>query len=673
MSHALTNFRLPRLQSQFIAMSGGMDLTTPPIAKSNRDALIALNVQPSIGGGFNRIEGYECIDGAITPSRMNAYLLKTDPVVPDDADLSRYLEGIDIGMDRVYPIAVHNGELVVAYYGKMRVDRGEFRLNGERYRLTTPPYSPDRLSPEEYQQWQAKAFAIGCKLVNPVLGSAEYVLGVAELNGKIIAIRNPKSNNQDVEVALSAFSQGWEAAPSRYVSTLFVSQPDKLTNKKRVKTTADHTVFEVIFNTERTKATVITNNEMPSGANVLVENETVATVERSEKVRLRKNHPWQFVYHNFYGSPDTFYAYGCNGEQVIELRPDGTVIPLPLPLYRPRFITVHRNHLFIAFEGGQLGHSVVGEPLNWSGLLGAEQFGLGDEITGLTSTTGGVLLIGCRQKTAALYGEGRSDWVLKDLSAVGVKFGLLQGGFMPVAVSDHGIIRIDQSERFGNFEMSELDASRRLGYSFSQNELRWISTNPEANQLRFYSKNGYHLCIAVKPDGSTVNTYFLYPKPLKGVWQSPKHTFFAFDDGKVYRQSNTCASFAGESIDWHIKLSFNHCGSPMQIKSWHSAEVQATAKGILRFQYRFDLDYNAEHQAVNLSKPLKATGDGGRWNENGWNTFLWSAEDYSTPTFPLYGYSRNISLSFSGRSDSDPQFELSGLILNYITRRNFRA
>ncbi|EDK12817.1 Haemophilus-specific protein, uncharacterized [Haemophilus influenzae 22.4-21] len=44
--------QLPRIQSQFIAISGGMDLTTPPIAKANSEAIIALNVQPNYGGVF---------------------------------------------------------------------------------------------------------------------------------------------------------------------------------------------------------------------------------------------------------------------------------------------------------------------------------------------------------------------------------------------------------------------------------------------------------------------------------------------------------------------------------------------------------------------------------------------------------------------------------------------
>ena len=120
-------------------------------------------------------------------------------------------------------------------------------------------------------------------------------------------------------------------------------------------------------------------------------------------------------------------------------------------------------------------------------------------------------------------------------------------------------------------------------------------------------------------------------------------------------------------------MAFNHCGSPTLIKSWHSAELQATTEGKSKLSYRFDLDYNSNYHASTLSKDLQIAGGGGRWNDSFWNDFLWSAEDYSTPTFYLSGYSRNIALSFSGSSIYSPQFEISGLILNYITRRNYRV
>lgn len=185
--------------------------------------------------------------------------------------------------------------------------------------------------------------------------------------------------------------------------------------------------------------------------------------------------------------------------------------------------------------------------------------------------------------------------------------------------------------------------------------------------------NALHICMMLQPDGSTKCSYFLYPERLSCVWQSPHHTFLAFSDGKVYRQSDDCLSFSGKPIDWVVKMAFNHCGSPMVIKSWKSAELQAAAQGTLSLQYRFDLDYNSDFHTTSFAQPLNIVGNGGRWNESLWNDFLWSASDYETKTLHLAGYSRNLSLSFMGNSLYAPQFELTGLILNYIPRRNSRV
>lgn len=658
--------RLPQIQSQYIALSGGMDLTTPPIVKASSEAIQAINVQPNIGGGFTRIEGYECLDGRVHPSEMRAVHLQADQVVDRLSGKQFILNGATC-----YVLSAKDNELTVAVQGQLTASKGaRFQVDTQTFTLSRSPYVDPELSALDHQALQAKAFAKGCDLVEPVPGQGN-LLGVAELGDQLIAMRDQPGQ-------LGVFfttKQGWQAATTTYVSELNnVSQAERLVENARVSVNGQAvTLLSVILNPEGESATVVTTAALALNAEVKIEQDTVANVKTSAQVRLSQGKRWQFIYHNFYGGVQTQYAYGCNGEEVIELRPNGIIIPIALPATKPQYLSAHNNHLFVAFEGGQFGHSLVGQPRHWSVLLGAEQFGVGDEITALSSAAGGVLLIGCRHKVMALYGTTRDDWLLKTVAKVGIKPHTLQSVFVPVAISDNGIIRVDQTEQFGDFKFSELDASQKLGFQSSHNPIIFASQRAKANQIRFYSETGLHLCIMFYPNGSTASTYFRYPQQITGVWQSPDNTYLAFDDGKVYWQSDKCHSFAGHAIDWHIKLAFNHFGSPTIVKSWHSAELQASASGILPFYYRFDLDYNSDLHATNLDKPLVASGGGGRWNESNWNDFLWSVADYSTPTFLLAGYSRNIAIAFSGVSNFAPQFELSGLIVNYIPRRNFRV
>lgn len=658
--------KLPQIQSQFVAISGGMDLTTPPIAKANSEAIMALNVQPNLEGGFSRIEGFECVDGEIQPSEMNHFHFILDRGLEPSAVGKK----IHLADKACWIIAAHGNTATVAVVGKLNVALGtSFNIDSTTYTLTSNPFvdSGDIL---KYQEFQAKAFQFGVDNVKAVPGN-EFIRGVVELNEQVIAFRDQEEKCG----VFFATENGWKESAQTYIVQLKeISKPQDLIDGIEFSVGAvKSNILSVVLSADNQIGFIVTSTELNINDNITISSQIVAKVQSCDKVVLSKGKYWKFIYHNFYGSPQTQYAYGCNGEQVIEIRPDGVIVPVAIHAEKPIHICAHRNHLFVSFEGGQLGHSLVGKPTKWSVILGSEQFGVGDEITALSSTVGGVLLIGCRHKVSALYGSTREDWVLKDISTVGIKTGTLQTVFMPIAVSQHGIIRVDATEQFGDFKLSETDSSRKLGFKPIENNIIYSSTKAKSNQVRFYSENALHICMMLLPDGKTRCSYFNYPDKLMGVWQSKENTYLAFSDGKVYRQSDKCYSFSGKPIDWIVKMAFNHCGSPMHIKSWKSAELQATAKGMLNFQYRFDLDYNADIHAPHLARDIRATGDGGRWNESLWDDFLWSAEDYSTPTLRLAGYSRNISISFTGSSLYSPQFELTGLILNFIPRRFYRV
>lgn len=659
--------QLPRNQSQFIAISGGMDLSTPPIAKASSDAVSTLNVQPIYGGGFSRIEGYECLDGKTIPSQMTYAVLHVGNI----ANKEQFHNKAFTHNGKQYRIIdVLDDAFVVAFLKPETMTNGaSFSVSGVSFTASYVNSSIDGDFADDLV-YRGKAFQLGVDAVFPVPGTGN-IRGVVELNDNLIAFRD---DGDRCGVFISS-DNSWTTAQATYIAKLknLVKPENLLDNSDFTSGNVRGVIHSVSLEPDSKSGYVVLSQSVLANQPLQVNSTTVATIEKCDRVSLTKGKDWQFIYHNFYGGSNTHYAYGCNGEQIIEVRPNGIIIPILVNNDSPQYICAHRNHLFASFAGGQLGHSLVGHPNRWAVLLGSEQFGLGDEITALSSTTGGVLIIGCQNKTSGLYGSGREDWVLKDISAVGINPNTLQTSFIPIAITKNGITRIDQTEQFGDFRLSEMDANRKLAFDKQSYNIVYSSTKAKSNQVRFYSSEGRNLCVMVQPDGTTRSTSFIYPEPLQGLWQSPNQVYITFSDGKVYRQSDKCYSFSGKSIDWTVKMAFNHCGSPTLIKSWHSAELQATTDGKSKISFRFDLDYNSNYHSAALSKDLEIAGGGGRWNDSLWNNFLWSAEDYSTPTLQLSGYSRNIALSFAGSSIYSPQFEISGLILNYITRRNYRV
>ncbi len=657
---------LPRMQSQFIALSGGLDLSTPPIVKANSEAISAVNVQPLYGGGFGRIEGYEPIDGKMIPHKMKYVILHLRTPLENLQEIDRTFQH----KTKTYTIIEKFEQaLVVAYFDQLGLVNGD-SISFSHQNVIIEFITPQALNFFDHQRYGIEAVQIGMRQVEAISGK-NPLRGVVELNNELIVFRD---EGEKCGVFYS-HSQGWQAAPTTYLVTLSqVLKPENLIRNLAFQAgQLEGIIYSAILSPDLQRGYLVLSQAVNKGQRLSVNNTEAAVVEKCEPVTLSKGKPWQFVYHNFYGGAESFYAYGCNGEQVIEVRPDGVIVPILVNNDSPRMICVHRNHLFAAFPGGQLGHSLVGRPEQWSILLGAEQIGLGSEITALSSHVGGVLLIGCENKTAGLYGSSREDWVLKEISPIGIYPNTLQSAFAPIAVSKNGIIRIDQTEQFGDFRSSEVDANRKLKVTTQFDAINFSSTVPKSNQIRYYDAKGRHICMMLLPNGNTIGTFFTYPDKIQGVWQSPNFTYLAFNDGKVYRQDDNCRSFGFNPINWLIKMAFSHCGTPSIIKSWHNAELQASTEGISTLRYRYDLDYNSTDQDSALNKEIDIAGGGGRWNDSFWNDFLWSAEDYSTPVLRLAGYSRNLSLSFSGSSLFDPPFELSGLVINYISRRNYRV
>ncbi len=60
--------KLPGNQTKAIVLGGGEDLVTPAITREGGAALLALNYEGNVDGGYRRIDGYERFDGQTAPS-----------------------------------------------------------------------------------------------------------------------------------------------------------------------------------------------------------------------------------------------------------------------------------------------------------------------------------------------------------------------------------------------------------------------------------------------------------------------------------------------------------------------------------------------------------------------------------------------------------------------------
>lgn len=409
-----------------------------------------------------------------------------------------------------------------------------------------------------------------------------------------------------------------------------------------------------------------------------------AEVQAVSDMTLKAEGKYDTCVFNFFGDPSMRRAYLASGVQrAIELREDGRMVPLIAngddADDKPSLVEAHADHLFLAYKGGFYIHSGPSNPLSWSGLLGAEQFAVGDEITGITTTAGGVLLVTCRNRTVALYGTSPTDWQQKVISeSVGILAGTLQSTFIPVGLSERGLVRLDRVQEYGDFSLNLLDPSEKIQPIIEQFNWAGSSQVASANQYRLYSSAGRNLAIKINADGEIEVTEVSYGSPVLDVWrydELAERQFFtlANAEGYVFELDEDATSFDGVNINWLLRLAYAHFGSPQVRKSWRGVEFEHSVQGRLDARLAWSLDYRPGTTSEKQDIHIDASGSG-IWNYSSWNNFYWMSEtEASSRVIPLDGTGTALSLALSGRSNSEPNFSITGMTVEYIPRRYKRG
>jgi hypothetical protein len=404
-------------------------------------------------------------------------------------------------------------------------------------------------------------------------------------------------------------------------------------------------------------------------------------VTASSKITLPVGGQYKAVVHNFYGSPTMRRAYVVNGVgRCMELREDGRLVPLFAvdddSLDKPILVEAHKEHLFLAFAGGQYQHSAAGNPLTWSGLLGAEAFSTGDEITTMKSIQGGVLIIGCRNRLIALRGTNSADWQQDTVSeSVGVHSATLQSLFVPIGLSDNGLVRLDRVQEYGDFTLSMLDPTEKVSPIIDAYQWNNTTQLATANQYRLYSTSGVNLAVTLDAAGAPRFTTFRYPAAVSGAWrydEAKERNFIALAGlGYVYELHEDAFSFDGDDIRWTLKSAYMHMGAPGTIKSWRNVVIEQGIQSVFNCDFWWNTEYRA---GQNFSSERVNAELGGissaLWNNASWNQFYWNAEQNDeTGLLEINGNSTSISFSFSAKTAFEPNFNIAGLLINYIPRR----
>lgn len=685
-------------QTQTFALTGGLDLVTPPIQIHPGRVMAGMNYEPR-AEGYRRIEGIERFDGRPKPSEATYWSIPFhfgNEVIPVGATVTGGTSGATgyVLLDSVVTSGDFGGgnaagQLVLADVAGVFQD-GEQMLVGGVSKALANGLAVERGADDTDKDklWLKAAVARRRTLIQQVPGGGP-VRGAWIFKGVSYAFRDDAAEAPTKARMYRATAAGWELVNLGYRLPFTAGQAAGIAPGDTI-TGSTSGATAVVSRFIIRSGDLAANNAagllvLSSVAGTFV-GETVkvggtvrATIAAAPTENiLQPGGRYEFDNANFYGATYQGAMYGCNGVNAA-FEFDGTsfaFISTGAPDERPIHVQQNAKHLFLAYRNGQLTGSQSGVPHGYDGSLGATSFGLGGDITGLQRQPGGTLAVFGRAFISILYGSTADDFVMKEFTdeAGAIEWTLQKVG-APTYMDHGGVRTLSTTQAFGDFKVGALtqliqpllDTKRAQGV-VPVGALR-VRTKGHY-RLYFSDGTGFAIYIGAKIASTLPFDYgarvpFTLASCLDG--NDEEVLLMGCADGFVY-QLDKGTSMDGDPLNAFLRLHFNHSGSPNQNKRYQKITLQADAapSATLYLTAAFS-DGDPDMPSVE-EQGFDVRGGGGFWNEAIWNQFYWSTRVKGEAQAHIDGLGNNISLTVGSSSDDEQPHTLYSCTLQFSLR-----
>ena len=681
--------RTPPVQYDAFALKGGLDLVTPMLSLPPGVARESLNFEVSVTGGYSRITGYERYDGRTSPSSATfTSLTATLTSTPAAGDTISNGSGATGEVLQVVGSRIFYTKAVGAFAA------GDGLTVGGSPVGTVSDVTPEPQTSLDFARYSALAADSYRADIQQVPGSGP-IRGLAWLRSALYAWRDNVGGT--AKNIYKATTSGWTLVPMGHElpfntgTGTAIAPGDTVTNATG---TATGVVGAVALESGLTWAggsgrlilTSVTGTWAASdqirvggvqratatGAATAI---TIAPGGRVEAVSASLS--GNLTLPKLYGADGVGHGFEFDGTVYVPIRITG----LSASVDKPEHVAVHKNYLFFSI-GNSVQNSGVAAPHVWSPIFGANEISMPENITGLVSLPGAsdaaALLITSRNNTSILYGNspastglgsydrgsGAAKWTLQPMDDV-------------YMLDDKGVMQLQQSDKFGNFEAGTLTfpiqpfVNERVGRALCS------GVNRSRSQYRLFFDDGSGLYITLVNGRMMGAMPVLFPnKP--NVWCEADETtgesvsfFGSADDGTVY-QMDRGPDFDGDGIAAYLTLNFNPQGNSRVLKRYRRAALEMQGTGYVEMDVGFRLAYDSldaeQPAAVNYGLGLRET----RWDSFTWDNFIWDSKGYTTLELGCDGTGENIALAITTGSRYTAPFTINSMTLHYSVRRGIR-
>ena len=606
---------------QYIELSGGLDLETPPVSAGAGTALLAENVYESVKGGYTTVAGYERFDGQAKPSLQSYYhtvwellalgggmSLALDSVVGDavtiDGNVGEIAYSIDNGVDEIVVLFTGDGSgaPLIADYPVTITTTG-----GSTYNLVhmiaqgAPSQSYETLTHDE------------CILVPQNIQRALIAqpVGDGDITGVHIMTNGDVLSWRDNATVSECYRQyfgvaGWNLAEVAEIYLMVVATADRAVVGETFNTGAQVVmgVFDVVIAGIPTTTTVAAIYVLKNTAAV-VANSTVLTTDGTALNRgaVANNFPWvpenggrqDPINHNFYAGLTTdrvYYADGINCPMYYDPI-QHVVVPIFTSYNEQLDVSSHvaefRNRLIASTNYGGFITSVTGTPDLIDGTLGSIEVGVGAKITAFSRLSTTLLAVFTAQQTWGLEGTTVATWQFRQLTD--------SSGSKPFTVTrldkvfsgdDVGIVQINRTDQLGGMQSSTITNNMQELYANLAKSISCSTSIRSKEQMRYFFDKEAVVASRIayqSANGNDTTRYGMTTLKLDhtvvcvttgedsvGV----ERTYFGSTDGYVY-EMDIGTTFDGQPIDSTVKLAFNHVNGTATKKRFEGITVEARA------------------------------------------------------------------------------------------------
>lgn len=675
--------RWPNVKTEFIALGGGLDLESPALAVSPGVARLAMNYMAGASGGFERLDGFERYSGKTSPSSATYYACAV--TLTAAVAVGNTITGSTSGATGVIAYIGEDNDVLYVTKVTGTFVAENFTVGGSpKGSITAVPVLGGAATGYlNAVALNASADQYRSDIAEPT-GSGS-IRGIGMLSGTLYCFRN-NAGGTAVDM-WKATTSGWSQITFHYEVSFTAggaTEPAEGTTLTQGGVTA--TIRRVVTQSGAWASNTAAGRfiiSAPSGGNFAAGAATIGAINvtlsgAQTAITLPAGGRYECIEYNFAGSTATKRMYGVNGVgRAFEF--DGTyLVPIATGMATdtPSHIAAHKNYLFLSFRGS-FQYSAVGDPYQYTIVGGAGEVGVGEDITAMLPQLGEVLAIFTRNKTMQLVGSGTSDFVLNTIAPdVGAIEHTAQNIGQAYALDDRGVIRISQSQAYGNFENATVSRLVQRVIDTIRTVAVASVTYKTRNQYRIFGSDGTGVCmttIMTRNGPADAFTQFEYPVNVTCAYAGEDSTgkdviFFGASNGMVY-QADKGSSFDGEAIEAYLRIPFHHFKSPAHIKSFLKAMIEVEAVGYAAIRIHPDFNYGSGQSAQHILQTLEIQGGGGYWDVDDWDSFYYDSQIVATPEIKISGDGTNMSLTAYSDSDIDLGHTLQAAVIHYIDRR----